>query len=93
MASRHSTDGLEPPKEIYGGYAYYQRQNELGWIVDCRRRIGVGANSTWDGREQVLRDWKVISDECGSFADMSPLKVSDDGTRIAYTVDTIGDEA
>jgi hypothetical protein len=95
MASRAPTPPprADPPAahllEIHLGYAYYRTEHDQGWGIDCRRKVAVAPSGAveWDGQEEVLLDYGTLEGELGPLADVTPLKLSSDGRRFAYSVD------
>ena len=95
ISSREAVDS-PPAPDIRGAFAYYHVTSADGWVKLCRRHInnqggGHGTEESY-GPEHVLVDHKKLSDELGGCADVTPLKVSTDGKRAAYTVDSTGAE-
>lgn len=95
ITSREAVD-LPSAPDMRGAFAYYHVTSADGWVKLCRRRItnqGGGHDTEGSyGPEHVLVDHKKLSDELGGCADVTPLKVSPDGKRAAYAVDSTGAE-
>src|SRR4051812_10652884 len=82
-----------------GGWWYYSRTVEgLAYPIHCRLPDDgsgipdVEAEAEPDKREQVLIDENVVA-EGHDYSSLGVLRVSPDGTRLAWSVDHDGDEA
>jgi oligopeptidase B len=82
------TDADAPSK--YRGYYYYSRREEgKQYSIRCRRKAD--ANSKYDEKaaEEILLDVNKLA-EGKAFMSIGDFQISDDGKRLAYTVDSTG---
>jgi oligopeptidase B len=75
---------------FYRGYYYYTRREEgKQYSIRCRKKAAADGSLLADATEEVLLDLNEMA-EGKSFLAVGDFKISDDGRRLAYTLDTTG---
>ena len=89
-AQSSASEAVTSAPDMRGGFAYYTMTSADGWAKWCRRRVD--EEGVVGGPEHILVDHKQLSSELDGCADVAQLKVSTDGKRAAYSVDSSGAE-
>lgn len=89
MLSHIKQTDSDPPSK-YRGYYYYSRRVEgKEYSIRCRRKASEDGKYDDKAPEEILLDGNALA-EGKKFFSIGDFQISDDGNRLAYTVDTTG---